>query len=150
MTGSSFGQELEDKPTHDIRRPEYLYTSQNTGKINPKFEDMNSISSQNPGYSFSSEDIQLFKDAANLLIGKTLDYNGDKLFTGEMKLDDARIQYFPHGMLSYHHMLHTKLLRIENLIKSGNNPRNESMKDSLIDLVNYAAFMYTYISEDEQ
>jgi hypothetical protein len=96
---------------------------------------------------YDARDIKLFHDSTELLITKSLDYNGDKMARGEFQLDSPREDYFPHGLASYHHMLHTKVKRIESLVKTGNNPNHEGIKDSLIDIANYAAFMYSYIEE---
>lgn len=43
--------------------------------------------------------------------------------------------YMPHGNLSYHQMCWLKLQRAWNQIQTGQNP-----EDSLLDLINYAAF----------
>ena len=62
--------------------------------------------------------------------------------------DPARIEYHPYGDISYLQMLHTKLKRIESMVmleKDGKTPNFESKRDSIVDLINYAAFYYAWV-----
>lgn len=127
-----------------MEEPKYTHTQVTTGKSGREDYSPPKL----PG-TLNINKIQLFNDATKLLISKTQDYNGDKISKG-FDLDDPREDYFPHGLASYHHMLHTKVKRIESLVKSGNNPNHEGIKDSLIDLANYSAFMYSYIRSTEE
>ena len=50
--------------------------------------------------------------------------------------------YYPNGLDDILYMIHTKKLRCESvsqLIKNGEDVPHESLRDSLIDLINYAA-----------
>ena len=67
--------------------------------------------------------------------------------------DNARLKYHPYGALSYMHMIHLKLARLENLnelTETGQEPRYESAKDSVMDLINYAAFYWSYLDNLEE
>lgn len=48
--------------------------------------------------------------------------------------------YFPFGHQSYAQMMHVKMLRIHSLLATGNNPKHESLGDTLDDIINYATF----------
>jgi hypothetical protein len=52
--------------------------------------------------------------------------------------------YFPFGHKSYVQMIHVKTQRLVNLIESGVPPENESIDDSLLDLLNYASYYYEW------
>lgn len=69
----------------------------------------------------------LFKEAYALLLKKHLDY-GPK-----------NISHSPGGPLNGLRVrMHDKMARINHLIDSGREPQNESLRDSYIDLANYA------------
>lgn len=56
----------------------------------------------------------------------------------------GRDAYFPFGHLSYAHMVHTKNLRMQSLVRSmlanGKAPNYDSLVDTVEDLVNYATY----------
>lgn len=82
-----------------------------------------------------------------LMDAKSHDYNKGKI------QDAARIDYHPYGHTSYMHMLHVKKKRLESLMalrESGAGPKYESLKDSIEDLINYAAFYWSYVDTEEQ
>lgn len=84
-------------------------------------------------------------EAAKLRATKTADYDGDGISKGD---------YFPFRELSHAQMIWTKALRIRSLAKGAydagargdgsSEPNHESLRDSLVDIVNYA----TYAVED--
>jgi NTP pyrophosphatase (non-canonical NTP hydrolase) len=81
-----------------------------------------------------------FMDAAELLAKKKQDY-----CTGVTRQD-----YFPFGHYSYAQMLHTKMLRVHsllNVLENGNQPNFESLRDTLIDMLNYTSFYVEAIDE---
>tara|TARA_R100000742_G_C4254894_1_gene72887 strand:+ start:290 stop:913 length:624 start_codon:yes stop_codon:yes gene_type:complete len=84
-----------------------------------------------PNHNWIENMSDLFKDATQVQMKKDKDYNQ------QSNLDD----YFPFGEVSYIQMIYIKALRMVNIAKS-EKIHNESMQDSLIDLVNYASFMY--------
>lgn len=78
-------------------------------------------------YQFSQVVKTYFDDNAELLLRKHRDY-GPK-----------NIAHSPGGALNGLRVrMHDKLARINNLIDSGKEPENESLRDSFIDLANYA------------
>ncbi len=73
-------------------------------------------------------------------------------YGGGIKQDDARIEYHPLGEVSYYQMLHTKMKRIESMIKlqqAGKEPNFESLQDSVADLINYASFFWAFLNDKE-
>lgn len=84
-----------------------------------------------------------FAAAQNVLNKKSDDYGAQ---------DNSKRQYFPFDDESYATMMHTKMERIMNLIhkKRTGRPTNfESLKDSVGDLINYAAFYWSFLDETE-
>lgn len=83
--------------------------------------------------------------AAELLDKKSEDYNGT------VNADPARADYFPYGVQSYLHMLHTKFKRLESvcLRADGQPPNFESAADSCLDLINYSAFFASFLEQEE-
>lgn len=80
------------------------------------------------------------REAIELLERKSKDYNRGAI---------SRERYFPHGLLSYHQMLHTKVLRLESLLqKPDSNPNFESIEDTLKDLLNYAIMTLQFIRNE--
>jgi len=53
--------------------------------------------------------------------------------------------YFPFGDKSFVQMIHVKSQRLVNLVATEAFPKNESIKDSLIDLINYASYYWEYL-----
>jgi len=76
-----------------------------------------------------------FVAAALLRAEKQKDYGG---------LDD----YFPFGAKSFCHELHKKTKRLVTLEKAGASPIHESVKDNLLDLINYASYYYEYLMKE--
>ena len=85
--------------------------------------------------------------AQELLEAKTADYQGGATDT---EADPARLQYFPYGTTSYMHMIHTKWLRVQNILQAGGTPNFESIEDSLLDMINYTAFFHAFIAMQRQ
>lgn len=70
-------------------------------------------------------------DAYVMRLRKAQDYN-----EGPVKLRD----YFPFGLTSYAQMIHVKSMRLVSLAAQGEQPINESVRDTLVDLINYCCF----------
>ena len=86
-------------------------------------------------------------EAALLCIKKSEDYNGE--CSDPHKVD--RSNYFPFGVMSYGHMIHTKAQRFISLCEariSGRPINFEGLKDTALDLINYAGFFIA--SEQEK
>jgi hypothetical protein len=83
--------------------------------------------------------------AALLCIKKSEDYNKPSSNPHNV---DRRI-YFPFGTVSYAQMIHTKAQRFNSLTLkelSGQDPNFEGLKDTALDIINYAGF---YIASKE-
>ncbi len=78
---------------------------------------------------------QILKDAAELKEQKSKDYQGGKW---------SEQDYFPFGDQSYMHMIHTKYLRMRNIMET-KNPNFESLEDTLIDMINYCAMYAAWL-----
>ena len=78
-----------------------------------------------------------FSTAQRLLNLKEQDY-------GEP--DNAKKEYFPFGDKSYVTMVHTKAKRLVNLVEQMDErePNFEGIDDTIIDIINYAAFYYAF------
>ena len=77
---------------------------------------------------FAQDVDNVFKDAYNVLLQKHQDYG------------PTNISRSPGGPLNGLRVrMWDKLARINNLIDSGATPENESLRDSFLDLMNYAA-----------
>lgn len=76
---------------------------------------------------FTQSVAKTYKEAEDLLLRKHKDY-GPKNISGSPggPLNGLRVR------------MHDKLARINNLIDSGATPENESLRDSFIDMANYA------------
>lgn len=81
--------------------------------------------------------LELLNNAIELVAKKDQDYNS------KVKLEE----YFPFGDISYVQMMHVKLLRIRNLLESGQAPNYEGIKDSVYDLINYAVFYLEHMEK---
>jgi hypothetical protein len=71
---------------------------------------------------------ELLDEAGNLLLRKQMDYG------------PTNISKAPGGPINGLRVrMHDKIARINNLIDTGVDPQNESLRDSFIDLLNYSA-----------
>lgn len=80
-------------------------------------------------------------EAALLHIRKSDDYNHK---------DDIS-SYFPFGTLSYAQMMHTKALRFVSLAQKeldGEKPNYEGLRDTALDIINYAGFYIDSVTLD--
>ena len=85
----------------------------------------------------------VFKEVTEIAIKKSQDYNNGN---GQ---PTSRAVYFPFGLLSYAQMLHTKSQRLNSLAQQDKAPNNESVRDTLLDMINYAAFAIEAIDKGE-
>ena len=87
--------------------------------------------------------VQILKEAADLKEKKSKDYQGGK-WTEE--------DYFPFGETSYVHMIHTKYLRMRNIVEGKQETNFEALEDTLIDMAVYCAMFAAYLenNKDEQ
>jgi predicted HAD superfamily Cof-like phosphohydrolase len=85
----------------------------------------------------------VFKEVTEIAIKKSQDYNNGN---GQPA---SRAAYFPFGLLSYAQMLHTKSQRLNSLAQQDKAPNNESVRDTLLDMINYATFAVEAIDKGE-
>lgn len=85
----------------------------------------------------------VFKEVTEIAIKKSQDYNNGN---GQ---PTSRAAYFPFGLLSYAQMLHTKSQRLNSLAQQDKAPNNESIRDTLLDMINYATFAVEAIDKGE-
>ena len=85
----------------------------------------------------------VFKEVTEIAIKKSQDYNNGN---GQ---PTSRANYFPFGLLSYAQMLHTKSQRLNSLAQQDKTPNNESIRDTLLDMINYATFAVEAIDKGE-
>ncbi len=79
--------------------------------------------------------------AALLCVLKSADYNQGMGHLDMHTVD--RSSYFPFGAASYAQMLHTKSQRFNSLVLkqlSGGQPNFEGLRDTALDMINYAGF----------
>ena len=74
-------------------------------------------------------------EAAILMSKKAEDYN---------RSNTTYREYFPYGDKSYAQMIHMKAMRLVNLAEKDEKPNFESVQDSLLDIINYAAMWYSH------
>jgi len=80
---------------------------------------------------------EAFIKAAKIRKEKHKDYGG---------IDD----YFPFGAKSFCHELHKKTKRLVTLEKINAIPTHESVKDNLLDLINYASYNYEFLIKERR
>ena len=86
-------------------------------------------------------------EAALLCIRKSQDYNQGGMTTDPHKID--RAGYFPFGALSYAQMLHTKSQRFNSLVKKDGVANFEGLRDTALDIINYAGFYIASLEKKE-
>jgi len=67
---------------------------------------------------------------------KMIDYNSNKI---------NRFEYALHNKQTFLDEIYKKILRLINLIDNNIKPNNESINDTLIDIINYSADFYSYL-----
>lgn len=81
---------------------------------------------------------------------KLMDAKGDD-YSGGAGQDYSLREYHPYGDISYLQMLNVKFHRIEAMVKKkqeGKEVKFDSLKDSVEDLINYAAFFWAFLDEE--
>ena len=80
--------------------------------------------------------VQILHEAAELKERKSKDYQG-----GTWSEED----YFPFGETSYVHMIHTKYLRMRNIVEGEQDTNFEALEDTLVDMAVYCAMFAAYL-----
>lgn len=86
-------------------------------------------------------------EAALLCVKKSADYNHGMGTEDPHKVD--RSSYFPFGAVSYAQMLHTKSQRFNSLVKKGGEANFEGLRDTALDIINYAGFYVASLEKKE-
>lgn len=88
---------------------------------------------------------QIMSKAKKIMMSKGDDYaNTDRLSNFKI----AGVAAGGDGITNILNAISTKVVRLSNLlVKSNKVPNNESVEDSTIDLINYAALLYMLLSE---
>lgn len=85
---------------------------------------------------------RLHKEELEIVEKKSKDYSGEK---------DVFLNFKWFGELGFLVRMFDKLMRIKNIIEKGvYNVNNETLKDSLMDLVNYSNLLILYLNEKEK
>lgn len=92
-------------------------------------------------------------EAQLLVLKKSADYNqsGMAAQTDEAAAQANRDVYFPFGNYSYAQMIHTKAQRLNSLVmkeSAGLPPNHEGIRDTLLDIINYASFWAERLSRE--
>ena len=128
--------ELEPSPNAlnvvEHRKPSIYLENDGNQKI-WSIEELNILAKMSP----------VFKEVTEIAIKKSQDYNNGN---GQ---PTSRAVYFPFGLLSYAQMLHIKSQRLNSLAQQDKAPNNESVRDTLLDMINYAAFAIEAIDKGE-
>lgn len=80
--------------------------------------------------------VQILHEAAELKEQKSKDYQGGKW---------SEEDYFPFGETSYVHMIHTKYLRMRNIVEGEQDTNFEALEDTLVDMAVYCAMFAAYL-----
>jgi hypothetical protein len=84
--------------------------------------------------------LELINPAIEIVVKKHEDYGNDRL---------GLKSYFPFGLKSHIQMLHIKTQRLVSLAQTGQEPNFESVKDTLLDQINYAVFLLDAIDKGD-
>ena len=83
---------------------------------------------------------QLLIQAAELKKKKSEDYQGGTW---------SEADYFPYKEKSYSHMLHTKYLRMRNIVDGNQKTNFEALDDTLMDMAVYAMMFAAYLKNNK-
>lgn len=123
----------EDAVQGITHREPSVYLENNGEQKILSIEELNLLAKMSP----------VFKEVTEIAIKKSQDYNNGN------GTPTSRAVYFPFGLLSYAQMLHTKSQRLNSLAQRDVTPNNESVRDTLLDMINYAAFAVEAIDKGE-
>lgn len=87
--------------------------------------------------------------AALIAAKKSSDYDKGADGYGDIHSVD-RTPYFPFGAVSYAQMLHVKSVRFNSIVKkmlAGDEPNFEGLRDTALDIINYAGF---YVAAEDK
>ena len=93
-----------------------------------------------------TEDSHIYLDNAEIFSGAFI--AASKLRNSKSGDYGSIKDYFPYGDASYVQMIHVKTKRLVHLAdqaRMGVEPTHESIKDNLLDLINYASYYYEWL-----
>jgi hypothetical protein len=95
----------------------------------------------------NKEDTHITEEFINTVY-RYFEVNADLLLEKHHDYGPTNISRAPGGPLNGLRVrMHDKLARINHLIDSGNDPKNESLRDSFVDLANYAIIALLVMDE---
>ena len=149
----------EEKEAYDYVSVDAKATTEAVCELEPELVPLNAIDHRKPSVYLENDGCQrilsidelnlfakmspVFKEVTEIAIKKSQDYNNGN---GQ---PISRANYFPFGLLSYAQMLHTKSQRLNSLAQQDKAPNNESVRDTLLDMINYATFAVEAIDKGE-
>ena len=149
----------EEKEAYDYVSADAKATTEAVCELEPELVPLNAIDHRKPSVYLENDGCQrilsidelnlfakmspVFKEVTEIAIKKSQDYNNGN---GQ---PISRANYFPFGLLSYAQMLHTKSQRLNSLAQQDKAPNNESVRDTLLDMINYATFAVEAIDKGE-
>lgn len=149
----------EEKEAYDYVSVDAKATTEAVCELEPELVPLNAIDHRKPSVYLENDGCQrilsidelnlfakmspVFKEVTEIAIKKSQDYNNGN---GQ---PISRANYFPFGLLSYAQMLHTKSQRLNSLAQQDKSPNNESVRDTLLDMINYATFAVEAIDKGE-
>ena len=149
----------EEKEAYDYVSVDAKATTEAVCELEPELVPLNAIDHRKPSVYLENDGCQrilsidelnlfakmspVFKEVTEIAIKKSQDYNNGN---GQ---PISRANYFPFGLLSYAQMLHTKSQRLNSLAQQDKAPNNESVRDTLLDMINYATFAIEAIDKGE-
>lgn len=80
-----------------------------------------------------NESVKVLQECAELQVRKGRDYQNPKSTV-------KQAMYYPNGIMSIYEILNAKMLRLRSLLESQEAPNNESIEDTLKDIINYCSF----------
>lgn len=149
----------EETPAYDYAAADVKATAEAVCELEPSPAALNVVDRRKPSVYLEEDGCQrilsidelnlfakmspVFKEVTEIAIKKSQDYNNGN---GQ---PTSRAVYFPFGLLSYAQMLHTKSQRLNSLAQQDRTPNNESVRDTLLDMINYATFAVEAIDKGE-
>ena len=82
--------------------------------------------------------IKVLNECIELMQKKAADYNNPNSSV-------RQAMYYPDGVKTITDILWAKILRLRSLCESEDTPKNESLRDTFLDIVNYASFGAAWI-----
>jgi hypothetical protein len=102
------------------------------------------VPKENEVQTLDSSFIQWYEEGLERARGLVVD-RGEE-YDGSVSIQE----YFPFGHLSHAQMIHTKNLRLMNQLKLNGKGDPEKTIDTILDCINYLAFLYAFIQSTRE